>query len=48
MMITAPNALAATVHDRMPVRPRRDQFDTWLDGSTEKNCSSRRRGTIRR
>ena len=30
MVITEPNKLVAEVHDRMPVVPERDQFDTWM------------------
>ena len=36
MIITAPNAFVAEVHDRMPVLLRPAQFDTWLDGSAGK------------
>jgi putative SOS response-associated peptidase YedK len=36
MMITAPNAFVAAVHDRMPVLLRPDQLEPWLDGSTGK------------
>jgi putative SOS response-associated peptidase YedK len=35
MIITAPNALAAEIHDRMPVILERANFDAWLhDGGT--------------
>ena len=31
ILTTAPNALTATVHDRMPVILNRDDYDLWLD-----------------
>jgi len=37
MIITAPNAFVAEVHDRMPVLLRPAQFDAWLDGSASKD-----------
>jgi putative SOS response-associated peptidase YedK len=36
MLITAPNAFVADVHDRMPALLRPDQFDRWLNGTAEK------------
>jgi len=36
MVITAPNAFVAQVHDRMPVLLQPDQYDAWLDGSAGK------------
>jgi putative SOS response-associated peptidase YedK len=33
MIICAPNAFVAEVHDRMPVLLQADQFDHWLDGN---------------
>jgi len=33
MIICAPNAFVAEVHDRMPVLLQPDQFDHWLSGS---------------
>ena len=38
MIITAPNAFVAEVHDRMPVLLRPAQFDAWLDGSAGKEA----------
>ncbi len=31
ILTTTPNAVAATVHDRMPVILKRDDYDVWLD-----------------
>lgn len=34
MITTTPNAVAARVHDRMPVILPRDAWDAWLDPAT--------------
>jgi putative SOS response-associated peptidase YedK len=35
MIVTEPNAVAAEIHDRMPVILERTDFDSWLsDGGT--------------
>jgi putative SOS response-associated peptidase YedK len=34
MIITSANALAAKIHDRMPVLLQPQDFDTWLAGRT--------------
>jgi hypothetical protein len=35
MIVTEANEFAGRVHDRMPVFPAGDSFETWLDGSAE-------------
>ncbi len=36
ILTTTPNAITTTVHDRMPVIPRRDCYDLWLDPGMQK------------
>jgi len=32
MIVTEPNAIAAEIHDRMPVLLTQEQFEPWLSG----------------
>lgn len=45
LIVTDANALAAKVHDRMPVLLQPQDFDGWLSGRRGRNCSSQRRTT---
>jgi putative SOS response-associated peptidase YedK len=38
MIVTEPNAIAAEIHDRMPVLLRQGQFEAWLCGEAGTEC----------
>jgi putative SOS response-associated peptidase YedK len=39
LITTEPNELMATIHDRMPVILRPDDYDAWLDPATDKDAA---------